>query len=769
MYALVLLTPIFFMPWASDALNFSKQALLIFVVFLSLFAWMIKTLVSGKFTLIISKTHLAVGFFLVAWGISTLFSTDRYASFWGWSQITSYSFISVLCFGLAYFLMAHTFNEQEAQDAFRMLGISSGLVLLLAVLQMLGLHVLPFAITKTNYFNTIGSLGGLGVFATAVLPFSILFFIGSKKWWRLLFLANIVLVALVLVIVNYPFLWWLTAIASVAIILFWIVKRNVFDGRWMFLPTFFLILSLFFMVFSPQIRWLPTKPLEFVLTYKTSYDISLKTLKASPVFGSGPGTFSYDFLKYRDASLNNGVLWNINFDSASSRVLVDAATTGILGLLALLVLMVVPLVGGIKNLVAGVAIEEKTRQDAKRDMVLLSALLLLIVQTVAYFLYNSNISLDVMYFFAMAVVVALVSKRVNVYTLKSSSLITLGIIVIFTVLFIFGLGFLLLEGQRYVADVQYYQGLSAFRAGDKTNAIIHLKKAVANNHNADMYLDQLALISLSKLQDEVVYFTNNPNDPQVKTRIQGLVSDALTAASLAVNVNSNNVENWSTKGYVCQNLVGFVADAVECAIASYDKAITLSPTNPYLLVQEGNTYILQASNLQATQQDQKTSILNKAKDKFNAAIAMKKGYVLAYYELGLAYRGLNDTQHATEAFLNAESNAPLDAVLALQIGLVYYQDKNWGQAQSHFQKALALAPDYANALYFLGLAYDQQGQKDKAIMAFSKVLELNLGNDNVQKVLANLKAGKTALTGLVVEPPAPLPPETPENPIKKAP
>ena len=47
-YTAIFLTPIFFLPWTSDVLDFNKQALLLLLVMVSFFAWMLKVLVSGK-------------------------------------------------------------------------------------------------------------------------------------------------------------------------------------------------------------------------------------------------------------------------------------------------------------------------------------------------------------------------------------------------------------------------------------------------------------------------------------------------------------------------------------------------------------------------------------------------------------------------------------------------------------------------------------------------------------------------------------------------
>ena len=48
-YIAIFLIPIFFLPWTADVLDFNKQALLLVLIFVSLFAFLSKILISGKF------------------------------------------------------------------------------------------------------------------------------------------------------------------------------------------------------------------------------------------------------------------------------------------------------------------------------------------------------------------------------------------------------------------------------------------------------------------------------------------------------------------------------------------------------------------------------------------------------------------------------------------------------------------------------------------------------------------------------------------------
>ena len=63
----------------------------------------------------------------------------------------------------------------------------------------------------------------------------------------------------------------------------------------------------------------------------------------------------------------------------------------------------------------------------------------------------------------------------------------------------------------------------------------------------------------------------------------------------------------------------------------------------------------------------------------------------------------------------------------------------------------------------MGLVYDKLGEAEKAKQEFIKVAEINPDNDEVRKILQNLREGKPALAGIIPsEPPIEeTPPEIP--------
>jgi len=658
-YALVFLVPIFFLPWTTEVLDFNKQSLLLVLAFASFFALMVKVLVLGKFEMKKSPMHIVAGALFLVYLLATIFSVYGYGSFWGMPQQTSESMLTVVCLFLFYFLVSNVFSRKDILISAIILSFSAIIAELIGVLQLFGLFIIPLDFAKSVAFNTTGSVGSLGFFAAILFPLAMALLIIIKKWWKVFFIVQIIFSILIMLLVDYSIIWWVVIVGSALILALGVIKKDLFDGRWMALPMFFLVVSLFFVFLNPQINWLPQKTNEVFLSQKAGLDISMQAIKENPLLGSGPGTFAYDFSKFKNPDFSKSSLWNITFNKSSSKVLNGLATTGLLGFLAILALIAFPIFYGIKSLVMKKAVGDYSGQEKSGNqaysILLLGLSVLLIEQSVAYFVYNSNIVLDFVYFFAIAALIGLIPGSKKEYSLKSSSTLTLIVTLVFTLVFIFGMGLLILNGQRYMAEVNYYNGLVAYQSGQKTDGLKKLEAAASLNSGSDLYFRQLSQAYLLELQDELQNTKTTPTD-QEKTKIQTLISNSINAGKIATDLNPKDVNNWSSRGYVYQSLLGVFGDAGTWAINSYDSALKLDPNNPYLFSQEGNVYLAEATGSSAT--DQKDQLLAKAQTQLEKAVALNPSYSNALYSLGIVYDFLGQKAKAIDAFTKLQQLNP---------------------------------------------------------------------------------------------------------------
>ncbi|MDP2741124.1 MAG: tetratricopeptide repeat protein, partial [bacterium] len=761
-FSLVFLMPVFFLPWTTDLFDFNKQALLISLVFIALFSWMIKALASGSLSININKTHIAVLVLFFVYLIATFFSQDKGGSFWGWPRATSESLFSLIGLVIFYFIVSNVFSKKEIYTSVIILASSCLLATLVGFLQLLGLFVLPFNFAKSTSFNTIGSVGGLGFFVAVLLPLFLSLIICSEKWFKIVFVTGTILSFIFLLFINYYIVWWLVLVGSALFVLFGMLKREILNLRWLSLAIFFLVLALFFIILNPQLP-VPARPIEIFLNQKATLDIVASTIKESPIFGSGPGTFVYDFSKFKNASFNQGSLWNVTFNKGSSKVLNLTATTGILGILSFLALIGVVLFYGVKFMLRQKQSKSAPAEEKKennRFLILTGGILVcFIVQTVGYFLYNSNLSLDFLYFFLLASLVGLFFGERKTFSLDPSSLLNLGVTFVFTIVFIFGLGILILGGQRYVAEVNYFLGESALALGNIDQGIQGIEKAVSLNSGSDIYLTELSQLYLSKI---AVVNNDSKLSKEEKTKtLQLLVQNSINASKIATDVSPKNVSNWSVRGYVSQNLIGVIDGVDTLALNSYDEAIKLDPNNPYYPNQKGIIYITKASILAKDKTAEKEQVLAQAKEQFDKAIQLKSDYAAARFQIAMILKGQGKTDQAIAALKEAIIYSPSDVGLSFQTGLMYYQEKDFDKARVEFERTVSLSPNYSNGLYFLGLSYSELGRKTEALERFSKVAELNPENQEVAKIINNLNAGRSPLDGISEEVPPQAPIEEP--------
>jgi len=648
-YSAVFLMPVFFLPWTSEALDFNKQALLMLLAFVSLFAWMLKVLISGKLKFAKTSLYIFAGALFVALSLSTFFSIDRHGSFWGWPRVTSDSLFSLIVFLVFAFLASNNFSKKEI---FKSVYIFSASVLVAGIygaLQLLGVFSMPFSFAKDPGFNTLGGTGVLAIFMAIIVPLMSAMLIFAKKWAKLLFGFNIAIATFIIIFVNYSTVWWTLAAGCAVFLGLGIIKRNSFDGRWMALPMFFLAVSVLFLALNLQINFPVQKANEISLSPQATMQINLPALKEDPVLGSGPGTFSYDFSKFRSADFLKTVLWSVSFSNGSSKFFTMLATSGILGLLAMLAFAGAAVFLFIKKIL-------QLRENSKEDSALIISIGIFsafLAEAVSFFLRNSNFTLDFVFFFFIACMAGLLFDAKKEYDLKPSSISTLVTTFVFTVVFIFGLGLLMLGGQRYVADAVYSKGITALAAGQKEQALKSLEKAASMAPNTDFYLNQLAQTYLLSIQD-VAQDKSKSQEDKAKI-IQQLISNSVNAAKFAADTNPKNPANWIVRGYIYQNLMGQVPEAETWAINSFDQALTLDPHNVYAMTQKAVVMVTQKK-------------YEDAKKVLDRALELKPDYSNALYFAGLVYDQLGDKEKAAKQFealaqLNPESAKDIQKII----------------------------------------------------------------------------------------------------------
>ncbi|MCX6760269.1 MAG: hypothetical protein NTW46_02915, partial [Candidatus Nealsonbacteria bacterium] len=423
------------LPWTSNVLDFNKQSILLLLVSASLFAWLIKSLVSGFARINFNPFLVFIILFSFIYGLAGYFSIYRYGSIWGTGSAVSQSFMTVVALCMFYFLTVSVFRKEEIINMLRLFASSGFLALLYGILQLAGKFLFKFPFAQSANFNTIGSVNELGIFAAVIFPLAIMLAYSSKRVLKGLFIALIISEIIVLMLVNFKFAWLAIAAGAVLIVIFGMQKRDWIGGNKLVAPMFILAISLILIFFNFQMPTSSSRLAEVYLNQRSSLDIVKKTLAEKPILGSGQGTFSYDFAKFKKIEFNNTVLWNATFATAGSKIMNLFAETGVLGILSFLLLTASFLFNGLlfalgkKNILkedqqnlANMPMEEET--DKRAWMVKTGVFASFASLVIFYFFYNSSLTMDFFFFLLIAGMSVFLYPEKKEVALKTSSMAT---------------------------------------------------------------------------------------------------------------------------------------------------------------------------------------------------------------------------------------------------------------------------------------------------------------------------------------------------------
>ncbi len=183
------------------------------------------------------------------------------------------------------------------------------------------------------------------------------------------------------------------------------------------------------------------------------------------------------------------------------------------------------------------------------------------------------------------------------------------------------------------------------------------------------------------------------------------------------------------------------------AASFFERALLLNPEI------EPVYYDLAGVKLNLRKPEEALALLEKARSKF------RPRFVIEYYT-AMSHVLLKNYREARNSFTSAEIQAKaseparLNQVFYYQFGSACERAGDYDQAEKHFQKCLALAPNYAEAMNYLGYMWTEQGVKlDQAHALIEKAVELEPKNpaflDSLGWILFKLNQPKEALPWLL--------------------
>jgi len=585
-YLTAFLVPIAILPIFSDAFTTIKVIILVTGVAIALLAKTAKMLITGKLNLRVSNFDFPLFLIAIAYLVSTILRTpNKMEAFFlpGTATIIISSF-------LLYFL-TNQLEEKDRKNIPVFIVISGVLASILTLFATTGIlksipHIPAFFSNKA--FTTMGGNLPSAIFLGTIIPLIIGFLVFEKTLVKKVF--------------------W--AISGVIITLGLLTNiYNILPGK----PA------------SPKFP-----------DYKTFWNISIDTLKNSPVLGIGPGNYLTAFNKFRPITYNQTDLWTVKFSTARSFALSLITETGFLGLAGLILLAIViyrKYQNEVKeNKFLNFENENTTNFISLIVLFILSLILLLTPSTILLFFIlfaiNSKTKEIVLNLSAQGIES---QEKQNGQWLASripAILVALPVLIALVALSYFSVN-------AVRAEATIKKSIDALNKNDGNKTYELMRKAISQNGYVDRYHILFSQINLALANS----ITQNPkgekeqlSDDQ-RNSVTQLIQQSIAEAKAAVTLNPTRSENWTLLADTYRSVMAFAKGSDQFAIQSYNQAIALDPINTNLRLSLGGVYYALGD-------------YDSAIDTLKLAVLTKPDHANARYNLATAYKDKGEIDKA---------------------------------------------------------------------------------------------------------------------------
>ncbi|MCC7522981.1 tetratricopeptide repeat protein [Candidatus Uhrbacteria bacterium] len=772
LHGAVFLIPLFFSTLTIDLLELNKQTILVILSSVAFLAWLGKALAQKQFTVSRSWIHLVALLFGVGYLIVSLVSGDRYLSMVGSLGQMPWAFSTIAALVVFYIVAANRIRSTAQVYDFVFTFLLSSLIAgVYGLLQMFGVFLIPVAATQVKTFTSIGSVFSFAVYMTVplIIASSLAFhgcrnnvcLLGSAKpvgqAARVLLWATIVVSLIVLILVDFWVAWAALLFGTVLTVGIGMLRtRSIGKPVKLVLPAVMIVVSVLLLFFRTPINL--NLPAEVSPSAMASTNIATAALRDMPVFGSGPGTWIYDYAKYRVQLVNLSPFWNVRFDRAFSFFLTLVATTGIVGAALWLVLIISAIAKS-----AGHLMRESNDDVWYAYLIVFAGWTTLVF---ASFFYNYNMAHVFAMWFLFSLLGALVSRNTITWDARKSTYAFGALSTVFIVALVGGISVVWMTGQRYVADVKFSAAVADFRGGKSIDEVIAtIGKAKALNPMLDMYVRNLSQAHLIKAANLI---QARPTGDAAVNQVQNEIKMAVDYGLEATRVAPANVDNWSNLALIYQSVASFTRGADEFAIKNYQEATAREPQNPVFLNETGKLFLLRADAYRTTLNTGDAAARAEAQKNVNENLALaeqtlkksieaKADYLPARYHLGIVYERQGRVKDAIGELENVLRINNKDLGVAFELAILYYRNNQKDEALDLMRQVSQIEPSNVNARWYLSAMLEERNLIDDALSVLEPLASQYPDNAAIQQRVAALRS-RTTTRGL----PEPIP-ETIQN------
>lgn len=647
----------------------------------------LKFALSSKVVWVRTSLDLPLVLLAVVAAISTFLSPSPYVSLLGQGVFVHNSLVSLITYILFYFVVVNNLRSvKDIHQVTFLLTVGGVFLSVISLLSFAGIKLLPAPWNHGVNFTTTGSNFSTTALLALLVPITALEILGkSKLAIRVAYALVLALFGIVIAITGS--LASITgALLGISLVL--ILYRSQVSSLLNIsslksnLGIVALISSLVVVILVTLLAYMPfpgnilnklskSFPRETQLSFPLSWKISVSAFRDSPFWGTGLSTYLHDFTAYKPIEFNKTSSWNIRFDNAFNEYLSMLATLGGVGLAALIFATV---------------------------------------------------------FFLSTAYRAILAVRNTVSDLTPSLKLSLGLsisgIVFFVILFLHAstlafmvVGFLLLAS---FMSVNHLLNAGSNQAWKKESGLKQTLMRVASSMNLTgayqetLNLDALPTVMLTvsvALVGFAFFFGgkyaladfHHRQALNAITQNQGL--QAYNELVAAEKLNPNN-------------------DLYRTDLAQTNFALANA-----IAISKGPTQAAPNGTLNDQDRQNIQVLLNQAITEGKTATILNPRSSANWEILGSLYRQIsgvaqNALLFALDSYGRSIQNDPLNPILRLNVGGVYYAIQSYDMAIRFFTDTINLKPDYANGFYNLSVAYRDKGDLQSAIAAAQQAVTL---------------------------------------------
>lgn len=736
--------------------GFIKQSVFVLSVNLALLIWLVIQLYNRQLKIVWSSVHTLGLIFVVVVGLATLFSQYVWGSLVG-TTITTVNAITIWSLTVLAFLLSQRSTKEVAYWIKLIVG-GTAVLLLFSFTQFLGWHILPMASIKLAAFTPFGTIRSFGLFIGLLLPLCFAVSLKSTGWKYWVGLVLILLTMIFLQATLTSLAWGVVAFATAIWLLIRYVlnKSGEFEGRWV--AGLVLVFALIMALWPVRSVISVSLPANVRLTNTLSYTIAADSATSGAkefAIGSGPSTFAQVFMQKRPLQLNQASLvrgdqsvelWGVRFVQPSNVASLLLVTTGVLGLLALI------------GLLLWSAIVSWQRAIAEPDNVWQQGMLAtLLASGAAMFVQSFSLPIFTLVFALLGLLVVGQKEKLT-FALQFRSFTGASLLALIIVFGVVGVAATKTQAERALASHFAVKSLDSRVNGFFEQSVNEAGRAVQLVPNDDIFTRLLVeswlnyAISLSNVEEI---------DQQ---RLETAVLASIQAAARAEQLDPTNGRNIAQLAFVFRQVAPFFDDAANLSAVTYLRAEEIEPTNPALPTERARSLIVAAQFAERNAENgeelsereiesYRQSKISEAEVALAESIALKSDYAPARFLLANIAIQQNQVSAAINELNELQNSNPRDAGLHYQRGILLYSQSDFGAAREAFSAAVSAQPNFANARYFLGLSLSELGDSTGAIAQFEEIKQLDSDStEAIDQILANLRAGRDALTNVESQP-----------------